>query len=234
MKYVHQYAVILLQVVILLLLYIFFVKPHSKTESNLKEYWENKKFKTDSIKVDVDYTKLPKPTFKFPVPPAFVFDYTKIPPSVNTTHIIVQNDSLLQVIDSLSKEITTISALYLKLYPSNPKLIYGEFSRDSTRLDLLSIDGRIRSNRFAVNYDKFSYQWNDGDFKANPVKEKLGKYWSHGAYAYAGWDLINSNINLGADYSIKYRKIRLSAESWVSLEKNPQFNARATAGIRLK
>lgn len=234
MKNVHQYAPVLLQVIILLLLYIFFVKPHSQTEANLKEYWENKKFKTDSVKVDVDYTKLPQPTFKYQVPPAFVFDYTKIPPSVNSTHIVVKNDSLLQVIDSLTKQVTAISALYLKLYPGNPKLLYGEFSPDSARFDLLSIDGKIRSNRYAVNYLKFTYQWNDGNLKANPIKEKFGKNWSHGAYAYGGWDFMGGVPNLGADYSIKYRKIRLSAESWVTLEKEPKFTARATAGIRLK
>jgi hypothetical protein len=140
----------------------------------------------------------------------------------------------LQVIDSLTNTITNISSLFLKLYPTNPKLIYGEFNMDSLRLDILNIDGKIYSERYANNYSKFKYQWQDGKLKANPIKPKFGRNWSHAAYAYLGYDITKATPSLGADYSIKYRKVRLAAESWVTIQNTPQFTARATIGVRFK
>lgn len=227
-----KWANIMFQLLILAALYILFYK-HGKTEEALKEYWENKNFKTDSVTVHVDYTKLPKPIYKFTVPPAVSFDYTKIPASVYSTKITM-DDSLLRVIDTLKKQMTVINQNYLKIEPTKPKLLYGEFKPDSLRLDLLGIDGKIRSNRYGVNYQRFRYQWVDGELKADPIKGIKLKPFTTALYAYTGYDLTNSSALLGTDYSLYYRRIRVSADSWVTIKQQPDFYLRGTIGLKFR
>lgn len=136
-----------------------------------KEYWEDPNFRTDTVHVEVDYSKLPKPEFKYDVPPARVFYYNRDTTIVNNTYLSF-DDSLITVIDSLTNRITKINEDYLKLYSDYSKLIYGEFTGDSLRLDLLNINGTMSSLRFGVNYDKFRYQWEEGSFRASPALSK--------------------------------------------------------------
>src|SRR5690606_20634082 len=154
--------------VIALLVYGFLLyKRYPKgIEGAVAEYWEKRGFKTDTIHVEIDYDKLPKPEFKYVVPPAKVYNY----PIPKTPGVEVEVDEqYIRIIDSLQNEITKIHKLYLTYEPRSSKLLWGSFTRDSLRVDLLDITGNIQTLSYGVNYNRFSYQWREGHLEANPV-----------------------------------------------------------------
>lgn len=223
----RQVAHILVVVLALILLVNLFLQKQSTAE--LKEYWENKDFKTDSVKVEIDYTKLPIPQFKFDVPPVKVIEYTR-PRDVNNISLNF-NDSLITVIDSLQNHIYTLNALYLKLYPEASKLIYAQFSADSVRLDLLSTQGRVYSSRVAVNYARFQYQYTDGHFRASPITSgKQPKDLHALLYSYIGY---GTKPVIGADYYIYKGKFRAGVNTFLSIEQEPQFWLTGNIGYKL-
>lgn len=230
MKQVTEFLRVAFPLMVIAFLIWFYLEWGSQKQVT-KEYWENPNFKTDSLKVDVDYSKLPTPTYKNYVPPRVVVQYTPPdPPGVSVN----MNDSLITVIDSLQNQIYTISAIYLKLYPNAPKLIYGEFKPDSIKLDLLYTDGKIYSSTFGVNYNRFDYQWKDGQFRAIDVNRKeAGSRFSSSLYGYGGWDIMQGSAIIGADYSISKAKVRLKANTFVTIEQQPQWNLQGTIGYKL-
>lgn len=206
---------------------IWFYFDRKDQDKVTQEYWENPNFKTDSIKVDVDYTKLPTPVYKNYVPPKIVVEYT--PPDIHTS--ISLNDSLITVIDSLKKELYTINALYLKLYPTASKLIYGEFNRDSIRLDLLGINGEVTTNYWGTNYQRFTYQYRDGQLRAESVPALDERKYFTEVYGYAGYSL--GGPTLGADAALYKAKWRLGANAFMTIRQQPTFNLQGTVGYRL-
>lgn len=223
---------VLLLLLMLLLLWDKFSNKSAAEE--LKEYWENKDFKTDTVIVEIDYTKLPIPTYEFEyIPPAVVVDYTA-PPITNHVSLNL-NDSLITVIDSLQNRIFEISAAYLKLYPNAYKLIYAEFTADSLRFDVLATTGRISSQRFAVNYERFGYAWKDNVLQAQPkAGNSLSKSMYGILYGYTGYEAVNSRSPiLGADYSLYWNKLRFEANTYVTLESEPNLFLGGTLGIQL-
>lgn len=208
------YRILGLSQLVVIAFLCYLVYKHGLFEKQVQEYWENPNFKTDSVKVNVDYDKLPKPVYKNYVPPAIVINYIDSTKTLHTS--VVQSGELLKVIDSLKNEITLINDKFLKIAPKNPKLLYGEMSFDSLRLDVLNIDGQIYSNRYHVNYDRFSYQWVDGNIKANPVFRKTKPTFTKGLYLYGGYDPFNMLPLGGAEYRLNYKRFEVSAESWLT------------------
>src|SRR5688500_4751238 len=131
--------VALISVGLLILGVYLFLGGRTNDFEHRMEYWEKNNFRTDTIIVDFDYSKIPSPVYQYTVPPATVHVFN---PTTQPAHVIVVRDSsLFRVIDSLKNEITEIHENYLKLYPKAPKILYGAFSGDSLRLDLLDITG---------------------------------------------------------------------------------------------
>ena len=214
----------------LLIWFIFFRVPEGNAE--LKEYWEAKDFKTDSIKVEVDYSKLPKPTYRNYVPPAVVIEYKA--PEINNKVSRSLNDSLITVIDSLQNQITTINALYLKLYPQAHKLIYGSFKQDTLKFDFLTTSGGILTQVYPVNYARFQYQYKDNLFSAEEhAKKPSSKSVTGALYGYAGFGLVPKAPVVGIDYYLYKGKFRLGASSFMSIESHPEFIATGTIGYKL-
>lgn len=202
-------------------------RDQRKTEE-LLQYWQKKGFKTDTVYVDVDYSKIPKPIFKYEVPPQKVYTY----PQEQVNHIkVILSDSLIQIIDSLENRITQLSVDYLKLYPSASKLIYAQFSLDSLNLDLLSIDGRLRSHVYPWDLTQFRYQWVDGEMRAEKVSRKITRAELYGS---GGYDLAFKAPILGIDYSVYRGSFRFRASSHLSIERNPEFSASGTIGLKIK
>ena len=219
-----------------LLAYSVFFKPDNTNE--LKEYWESKSFKTDTVEVKVDYSQLPKPIYKNYVPPAVVVNYVDSTKTINNhKQVIVSNDSLLQVIDSLQNEITEISLDYIRRYPSSPKLIYGEYSGDTARFDLLEIDGQIRTYKYGVNYTRFGYQWlSSADFRAHTItrttfSELLEK---STLYGNAGYSFTLAKPFISMDYSLYKRRYRLDFDTRMTLENSPVFRFDVGLGYKIK
>lgn len=212
----------------------WFIMDRRAQDKVVKEYWENPNFVTDSIKTYVDYEKLPKPEYKHHVPPNVVINY--IDSTKTLDHIsLVMDDSLITVIDSLQSEITTIHEKYFKLYPTASKLIYGEFSRDSVRFDLLRTDGSIKTSTFGVNYGRFDYQYTNGNFRASEKPRENNAYSPTNAlFGYAGYNVTIGKPMIGLDYSIYRGKFRLQAESFLTLTRNTDFYLGANIGFKLK
>lgn len=231
-----KYANLLLQVIILLGLFYLYQRQEAGTKAN-REYWEGqkgKKFKTDTVIVKIDYDKLPRPIFKNIVPPATVYEY---PDEIyqEPQVVLTLNDSLLQVIDSLSKRIVDINPIYLKRHPEAPKLLYGVFTSDSLTLDLLDITGGINRFQYGVNYERFHYQWVNGELRADKIPfNTFKRKFSFDAYANAGYDWISSKPLLGTDASLNWGKFKLKGQSWVTIENQPKFNLQTTLGFKIR
>lgn len=203
-------------------------RDQKKTEE-LLQYWQKKGFKTDTVYVEVDYSKLPKPTFTYQVPPNKVYTY----PQEQVNHIsIILSDSLIQVIDSLENKITQLSSDYLKLYPSASKLIYAQFSSDSLNLDLLSIDGRMRSHVYPWDLSQFKYQWINGEMRAQSIKYKQPLRSEF--FGYGGYEIAFKAPIMGIDYSVYKGSFRLRAQTQISLEQKPELSLNGTIGIKIK
>lgn len=214
-------------ILILIALYLIFFRPEKPT----KEYWENSNFKTDTVIVSFDYSKVKMPDFKFNVPPVKIIQYQTTPaPHVSIT----MDDSLITVIDSLTNKITTINALYLKLYPDAPKLIYGNFTADTIQVDLLDKSGSISTSKVAVNYARFQYQFKDNTFRAQELRQNpLSKDLRGVLFGYAGYDLISTSPIVGADYSIFKGRFRLQANSLITIQQQPTGYIGGTIGFKL-
>jgi hypothetical protein len=221
---------IVIAILALLAWFVFWKAPKDKEADY--QYWEALDFKTDTVHVDVDYSKLPKPSFKFDVPPNKVINYQA--PEVNPYIRIDLNDSLIRVIDSLKGAITEISLLYLKLYPEAHKLIYAEFTQDTFKLDLLSTTGRIFTQVYPVDYARFQYQYKDNKVSATEVRKKASKQDMHGAlFGYAGYGVTSTSPIIGLDYFVYKGKFRLGGSSFITVEQEPQFILNGTIGYKL-
>jgi len=216
-----------LAIVGLLVYFIFFHVPEQRKQD--REYWEHANFKTDTLNVQVNYDSIPTPIFKYPVPPKLVINYID---STRTEHIhIDMSDSLIQVTDSLKKEIYRISTQYLKLHPTSPKLIYAQFQRDSLRLDLLNIAGSISSQLFLVDYENFRYQYKDNQFRAEKLSSKKFKQdW----YVYGGYDLAQTNFLLSTEYSLYKQRYKLQGFTDLYISNEPRLFLGAKLGYKLR
>jgi len=233
MENLRKWGSLIVQIAIIGLI-IFFYLDRKDQDAKAKEYWENPNFKTDSTTVFVDYSKLPTPEYENYVPPRYVINYIDSTKSYQSREVVM-DDSLLSVIDSLNGEITKISLAFLQQHPDASKLIYGEFSGDSLRLDLLGIDGSIRQNSFGVNYDRFRYQFREGNFRADELPKKVGhaSYVSN-LYGHTGYNFQLSSPILGLDYSISKGRFRLRGDASFTLSNDTQFILKTDIGYKLK
>lgn len=224
-------TIIIIIILGLLLWFIFFKAP--KREQELRQYWEAKDFKTDTVHVDVDYTKLPRPEYKNYVPPAVVVEYKA--PAINNQISVNLDDSLIQVIDSLQNTITNIHQAYLQLYPQASKLIYGNFSQDTLKLDVLLTSGRIQSQVYPVDYARFRYQYINNEFQAHRYETRTHKESLHGVlYGYAGYGFArNWSPLIGLDYSLYKGRLRAGVNGLITLHQDPQPIFMGTIGYRL-
>jgi hypothetical protein len=218
-----------LSVAIAITLWLLFQKQDAFQKES-REYWEDKGFTTDTLKVQYQYI-LPAPSKK-EVPPLKVIQYTDPPAKEYHYKTIVLNDSLLKVIDSLEKEIIVINERYLKIFPKAHKLIHGKFSGDSLRLDVLDIEGHLSTIIYGVNYDRFTYQWRDNELKADPLRGNTRI--NSSLYGYGGYDVTLSSFVLGGDYSVYRNNWRLKANIFGTIEKTPQASVQVNLGYRIR
>lgn len=211
-----------------LLVYFFFFYMPDRIKQD-REYWEHTNFKTDTVYYRISYDSMPRPIFKYVVPPKLVINYID---STRVEHIhIDMSDSLIKVTDSLKNEITRITTRYLKLYPKAPKLIYGEFQKDSMRLDFLNISGRISTELYPLNYNKFNYQYTETGLRADPLKQPKVNYdW----YVFGGFDLAQANALVSTEYSLHRGNYKLQGFTNVYITKEPRLFLGAKLGYRLR
>jgi len=202
-------------------------------QDKLVEYWENKNFKTDSITLDIDYSKIPKPTYDYKVPPAKVYNYTN---TIIKNVSVTVNDSLISVIDSLTGKIDSISLEYLKISPNSAKLLYGEFTLDTIKLDLLNISGNTQTIVYPVNYSRFSYQYQNNEFRANKNSQLSPKSFSLSPvfYLLGGYSLLQTSPYVGLEITTNpLSRLRIHTTSFVLIRQSPYFNLNIGVGYRL-
>jgi hypothetical protein len=183
--------------------------------------------------VDVDYSKLPTPTYENVVPPVSVIEYKA--PAISNKISVNLDDSLIHVIDSLKNHIYTINALYLKLYPEAPKLIYGEFQKDSLKFDILTTAGTINRVQVATNFDRFKYQYRDNVFRADEIKQSPSKKGLHGnLYGFTGYEFTRGTALLGLEQSLELSgRFQLKGNTFLTIEKEPQFRLMGVVEYKL-
>ncbi len=209
-----------------LLYAVLFHFPNQRRED--RQYWEALAFKTDTIIVKAPHVDVHLPKYPNYVPPKFVLNY--LDSSVN--YIQVQaNDSLVRVIDSLQNRITQINIDFLKRYPEASKLIYAEFRNDSLRLDMLNIQGKINTELYSLNYNRFTYQYRDNQLRSEKLPFKKYQFLS---YIYGGYDIAQTTPIIGLDYSVLRDRYRLSGFSNFYIRENPQLTAGITFGYKLR
>jgi hypothetical protein len=224
--------------ILIIMVTIFWLDRKGQDEI-AKEYWENPNFKTDSIKVYIDYDKLPKPQYTNYVPPAVNIKYIDPTKSYKTTQVI-KNDSLLLIIDSMRDEFTRISLRYLKNNPEAWKILYGEFNSDTVSFDMVNLEGNTITDKYAVNFNRFKYQlvYNEGRpiFKASsPIQSDFNNKdpLSHEFYVAPGYMLLRKSPSVGLDYNAKWRNLRFRADGTISIETNPQLFFKVDAGYKI-
>lgn len=230
-----KYAGLILQLLIIAGLFYLYQRLEAGEKAN-REYWEGskgKKFKTDTVHVEIDYEKLPRPIYKNQVPPAVVWTFNE--PTFGNYKVKLKNDSLLQVIDTLTQRITNINTQFLTRYPEAPKILFGTFTADSLTIDLLDISGGVNRMQYGVNYQRFHYQWVNGELRAdnipfNYVKRKMGI----DVFANTGYDWTLTKPILGADVSLHWDRLRVKGQSWVTVEHQPQFYFQTTLGFKIR
>lgn len=185
-------------------------------------------FKTQFINLNKRFDQLPIDTAQHLVKPITVNYY--LPSKVPSISVNCRADSLLQIIDSLHHVIITIDQKYLKLFPNNPKLIAGYFSRDTLKVSLLNIDGQITSYLYGTDYNLYSYQFLNGDFRANSnpkvAHEPMSSInsYNNSFYVSLGYTSINSSILTSLDYQILFKRMKFDASMNISVyPKNDAF-----------
>lgn len=210
-------------------LLVFFLWVNGKNQQKVverMEYWENTKFKPDTINLTIPYTSIVNPQYEFKIPPATVIQYAPTPlPKVSVT----LNDSLLIVNDSLQKVITQINTTYLKQFPTRPKLLYGDFTGDSLRLDFLNINGLVTTEKYGVNYQRFKYQW-DWSFRADPPK--LKNQLKHESLLFTGLQYTSPLI--GGEYRISRNHLEARGLGQLVIQRQPQVQLQLTIGYKFK
>lgn len=205
---------------------IFFHFPQQRRED--RQYWESMTFKTDTVVIKTQYPNIILPKYPNYVPPKFVLNY--LDSSVNYIQVHA-SDSLLRVIDSLQNKITQINIDFIKKYPEASKLLYAEFSTDSLRLDLLNIRGQVNTQLYSLNFERYRYQYRDGEIRAEKLPFKKYKFSS---YIYGGYDFAQTTPIIGLDYSVFRDRYRLSGFSNFYIAEKPQLTAGATFGYKLR
>ena len=117
----------------------------------------NIQWKTDTIKVPEPYA-VPEP-YGIKVPPRIVKIYEVDSSALDSLKLIIKNDSI--TIAGLHNQIN-IHSNYLKLFPTNPKLIALDLSFDTLSLSLLNISGIITSYDYPIFIEFFKYHWSEG------------------------------------------------------------------------
>lgn len=218
-----------------LIIIILLLKIKGCSGKGKKEYWEDKDFKTQIIKVPKPYF-VKSPPNVITIPPHTTIKYLDNP---EPNKIKCENDSLIRVIDSLGRLLALINSKYLTQFPTSSKLVGGLFKFDTLKLDLLKTDGKIESFIYPTTYQKYNYLWKDNQMHAIPIesstnlpktKEKLNQAF----YINGGYNFLNNKPAISADYYIRYRKFQINVEPKITIEQNPTLELNGKVGYRLK
>lgn len=209
-----------------------------KEEKAHVQYWETEGFKTLMDTLDIRYSSYidKRPVYNITVPEKEILTFKNENP-LNRS-LIKANDSLYQVVDSLGAVISNLDRKYITLYPDNPKLLSGFFSRDSLRLELLNIDGTITSHLWLTDYERYKYGFKNNTLTTarlpEPplVKRKFISLLEHDLFTHVGYDFPLQAGYIQGDYYLHWRKVVFAAHLGSTLERHPNLEARIGFGYK--
>lgn len=179
---------------------------------------------TDTIWDSIPYI-VPEP-YPIYTPPRTVIIYEADSQALKKYELRLNDQDLL--ISSLNSTIH-IHELYLKQYPSNPKLLAIDLKKDSMSVGLLNITGISQKNKWPIDLVRFNYRWtNDRGLSRSstltpPVKERFPiEYFAGG-----GVDLLYLSPYLSGRAEKDWARIRLYGDVQIGLLK------KETSGIKV-
>jgi len=150
MKTFRDFIDIILVVIILgiVIWYVFFKKPIPIPSQ--VEYI----YVTDTIYKSVPYKVLVP--YEVYTPPQYLIRYQIDSSRIDSLKLVLNNDSL--IIEGLKSQII-IHQNYIKQFPENPKLLNLNLFRDSLSLATLPISGIIQEEKWPLDLNLYSYNW---------------------------------------------------------------------------
>lgn len=222
-------------IIIIILLILTLVKGNNKSPISIDNPYT---YLPDTIYVDSDYSKeiqelRDKVSDLIKTPPKVIYHYDK--PNNTTTKIEKVPDSIILYIGELQKRLA-ISDQYLKNYPENHKLIDISLFRENMDITTLAIDGSLKKEQYPLYLDHYEYYWVDNELR-HKKRDKPYVYtdpdkWKQ-LYINSGYDFITQSPNLEVDYSLLFKRFKLSAEAGAFINQDPTFYSKITLGYRL-
>lgn len=223
---------------------IYCYRKYAVSSERAAAYWRKEASKPDTVYSKDHYTDIPRPYYPEYMRPDTVYYYPILPKDQAAKSTVgFDTLGLLSVYDSLTRVRTPISKNYLTQYPSANKLIHGTFNSDKIRLDLLGIDGLIKTETYPVDFSSYKYQYINNSFRVEELsaseKKKNTQVKSkfyNGTYAEYQRDFIHGGNDLRISSHIDLWKIRLGGFAQQPL--TPGINgtkpqAGVTVGIKL-
>ena len=207
-------------------------------EVNKIQYWETEGFKTMVDSIGKTYSKVldSRPTHIITVPEKIIERFDRESPL--NRQLILGKDSLIQVVDSLNKVISKIDTDFLTNYPQNPKLIWGSFSIDTLKFDLLNTDGLISSHLWIADYSRYKYTWSQGSLTTVRLPTKIPKkkfisLLQHHLYTHIGYEIPLQAGYIQGAYYLSWKNITFATQLGVTLQRTPTLEAKVGLGYKI-
>lgn len=131
---------------------------------------------------------------------------------------------------------------FLRSYETKPKLLYGKFTNDSIRLDLLDPNGGIYRQVYEWDLGTYSYTFDGKALKKTPLNIAVDTYYPDHAdkilytesNLYLNYNPFNRNVSTRIDYSIMYRRLGLNAYGQLNGTAIPRIDVGIGLKIKLK
>lgn len=143
---------------------------------------------------------------------------------------LVKHDTVLQEVNSN----------FLTLFPTSPKLIFGQFTTNSITLNLLGIDGKVVGKQYNTDYSKFNYEFSGSELKFYPLK-KTGNFIQQGlaalttsAFMETYYNPIDKGATMRLEYNIMYKRIGATTHFTFSTDQIPHANIGLGVRVQLK
>lgn len=205
-----------------------------KTDDKLADYFKDNNFKTDTLVIKEEY-RLPQTRVEYTLQPYTVYQYQPFDTTLIKNILIQYADSLIRIMDNNTGEVTEINPDFLKLYPKNPKLIYGSFNRDSIRLDLLNLSGEIFTQVYPTDFNRYSYVYQNGKMGLNfyPELPHFQKKFQSSLYTGVGYDLFAQSPLISGSYNIGHKRFQIRAQSDLLIQSSPELRGSLYLNYRL-
>ena len=182
---------------------------------------------TDTFIVERPY-KVPVP-YKDTAKPRVVIGW--LSPKSNDSLILI-NDSLIRLLDSLGNLKYDINGDFLKLYPTSPKLISLELDIDTLSITTMGIQANVSTNKYPLWLLSEKYLWIDGTLTYKKVPHKNTPIKPYYLSLYPNYSFYDKSLGIDA-------RIGTNLLKWIQVEGTTGYTIytkqlRITGGVVIK